>query len=211
MLGDIDTLTTPLLRQINRFGKQFTIFSLVFSALLFMFAIVIHQHDWLEALMVVVALAVGLVPEGLPAVITITLAIGVQRMAARHAIVRQLPAVETLGATSVICSDKTGTLTRNEMTARRLITAQNIATASGSGYEPLGNIKKTDGSKPGQDLRILVRIGLLCNDALLNEEEGFWHVTGDPMEGALLALAIKAGLSPTDERESTPPHRFDSL
>jgi magnesium-transporting ATPase (P-type) len=129
-------LTTPLLRQVNRFAHRFTRFAFVGAAVLFAFAVLVRGYSWDEALMAVVALAVSLVPEGLPAVITITLAIGVQRMAARNAVIRRLPAVETLGATSVICSDKTGTLTRNEMTARRLVTAGHAIFVDGSGYDP---------------------------------------------------------------------------
>ncbi|MDO5288071.1 MAG: HAD-IC family P-type ATPase [Pseudomonadota bacterium] len=210
LLGSIEAMSTPLLKQINQFGRQFTVFAIVLAAVLFVFATAVRGYGWVEALMVTVALAVGLVPEGLPAVITITLAIGVQRMAARHAIVRQLPAVETLGATSVICSDKTGTLTRNEMTCRQLITAQSQASASGNGYAPVGQVRTASGQPPGGDLLMLARVGLLCNDAALTEHSekdgqgGGWHVSGDPMEGALLALAIKAGLSPQAEHAACP-------
>lgn len=133
LIGQVETLTTPMLVQINRFGRQITWFALGLAALIFGFATLVRDYPWSEALMVVVALAVGVVPEGLPAVISITLAIGVQRMARRKALVRKLPAVETLGATSVICSDKTGTLTRNEMTARRIVTAQGEYLVEGAG------------------------------------------------------------------------------
>ena len=204
MLGAIAPLTTPLLAQINRFGRQITVVALAVAAALFVFAVMVRGYDWLDALMTVVALAVGFVPEGLPAVITITLAIGVQRMAARQAIVRQLPAVETLGATSVICSDKTGTLTRNEMTCRTLVSADSRAQASGAGYAPMGTVRQPDGSKPCADLRQLALIGLLCNDAELHESDDQWHVTGDPMEGALLALAYKAGLNAQTEHDAHP-------
>ena len=209
MLGAIEPLTTPLLRQINRFGRQLAIIALVASVLLLAFAVLVRGLHWLDALMTVVALAVGFIPEGLPAVITITLAIGVQRMAARHAIVRQLPAVETLGATSVICSDKTGTLTRNEMTCQRLITACGKAVASGTGYAPLGRVELPGSSPPGPDLLQLARAGLLCNDAALTESGGHWQVHGDPMEGALLALALKAGLNPQAEHDRHP--RLDTI
>ncbi len=190
LMQRVDALATPLLRQINRFGRQFTAVAIAAGALLFAYAIWFGGYDWLDALMVVVALAVGVVPEGLPAVITITLAIGVQRMAARNAIVRRLPAVETLGSTSVICSDKTGTLTRNEMTARRLLTVTGTHWVSGAGYAPVGQIDNAADAS----VQALALVGLGCNDARLFEQDGVWRVDGDPMEGALIALAIKAGL-----------------
>ena len=193
LLEEVAPLTTPLLRQINRFARGFTIFAFLGAAAVFAFAVTLRGYAWDEALMAVVALAVGLIPEGLPAVITITLAIGVQRMAARQAVIRRLPAVETLGATSVICSDKTGTLTRNEMTVRRVVTAEGVTLVEGAGYDPTGH-----GFAPGHVARDLLRAGLLCNDAELHP--GGWTVEGDPMEGALIAAAIKAGLDPAAER-----------
>ncbi|HRN61475.1 MAG TPA: HAD-IC family P-type ATPase, partial [Luteimonas sp.] len=138
LLGQVESLTTPLLEQIARFGKAFTLVALLAAVALFLFAVGMRGYGWLDALMVVVALAVGVIPESLPAVITITLAIGVRRMAARNAIVRRLPAVETLGATTVICSDKTGTLTRNEMTVRRIVAVEGEAAVEGVGYAPEG-------------------------------------------------------------------------
>ncbi len=202
LIGRVEQLTTPLLRQINRFGGQFTVFAFSLAAALFAYALFARGYDWVDALMLVVAVSVAVVPEGLPAVITITLALGVQRMATRNAIVRRLPAVETLGATTVICSDKTGTLTRNEMTARRLITATGQVLASGSGYAPVGRLE----SEAGADIEELVRIGLLCNDARLHEIDGHWRVDGDPMEGALIALAIKAGQEPFAGHDAHPRH-----
>ncbi len=205
LMDRVESLTTPLLRQINRFGTQFTVLAIVSGALLFAFAVLAREYEWLDALMVVVALAVGVVPEGLPAVITITLAIGVQRMAGRNAIVRRLPAVETLGSTSVICSDKTGTLTRNEMTARRLATADGEVVVGGSGYAPVGDL---DGHV-GDAVDDLVTVGLLCNDARLTEQDGHWRVDGDPMEGALISLAIKAGHEPLAGHDARP--RIDEI
>ncbi len=198
MIGEVEVVTAPLLRQINQFGRLFTFFAIGMAAVVFAFAVLVRGYAWLDALMVVVALAVGLVPEGLPAVITITLAIGVQRMAARRAAVRRLPAVETLGATSVICSDKTGTLTRNEMTVRRVVTAGGTVPVSGSGYAPEGRLE-ADGTADAARER-LVLAALLCNDAKIEARDGQWIVLGDPMEGALAALAPKAGLDEAQAR-----------
>lgn len=198
LMGTVRQLTTPLLLQIDAFGRLITWFALLSAAALFPFAMLARDYPWSEALMVVVALAVGFVPEGLPAVITITLAIGVRRMAARHAVVRRLPAVETLGATSVICSDKTGTLTKNEMTVSRAVTADSEALVSGAGYAPEGAV-----SGPDDAVRMwLLRAGLLCNDAHLREEGGHYAVLGDPMEGALITLALKAGFAPEEEHQA---------
>ncbi|MDQ0347106.1 magnesium-transporting ATPase (P-type) [Ancylobacter vacuolatus] len=206
LIANVEPLATPLLRQVDAFARRFTWLALGGSAALFLFAVAVRGYDWSEALIAVVALAVGLVPEGLPAVITVTLAIGVRRMALKHAVIRQLPAVETLGATSVICSDKTGTLTRNEMTARRLVIAKgdlvDIA-VSGIGYDPQGALSWAgEGATeaPAAAAAHLLRCGVLCNDAHLHAENGVWRAEGDPMEGALVALALKAGLSPEQER-----------
>jgi magnesium-transporting ATPase (P-type) len=206
LLDAVQSLTTPLLRQVNQFGRRFTVLSIAIAGLLFVYAITMRDMDWVDALMVVVAIAVSLVPESLPAVITITLAIGVQRMAVRHAIVRRLPAVETLGATTVICSDKTGTLTRNEMSACRVVTESARINVSGSGYTPMGVIDLPEGSEAlPANARRLIEAGLLCNDAqLLQPTPGVWKVDGDPMEGALVALAMKAGLEPGALRAGHP-------
>jgi magnesium-transporting ATPase (P-type) len=195
MLGTIETLTTPLVRQMNQFARQLTGVILVVSAIVFGYAVV-DGHDPPTAFMVMVGLAVAAIPEGLPAVMTITLAIGVQRMAARHAIIRRLPAVETLGAVSVICSDKTGTLTRNEMTVRTAVTARGIFDVTGAGYEPHGAFQQAERDLAAWEdpiLPHLARAALLCNDAVLRHTEAEWTVDGDPMEGALVAFAIKAG------------------
>ncbi len=197
LLSTVQSLTTPLLRQIARFGRQFTWIALISSVLIFLFATFVRGYPWPDALMAVVAIAVGAIPEGLPAVITITLAIGVRRMAARNAVVRRLPAVETLGATSVICTDKTGTLTRNEMTARRVVTGGHRIEVSGAGYEPEGTLTAADHDDDVGAVAAaapILRACLLCNDAEVQDKGGQWTVVGDPMEGALVTLAKKAGL-----------------
>jgi magnesium-transporting ATPase (P-type) len=224
LIGEVRSLTTPLLRQINQFGRLLTWVVFGIAALLFAFAVLMRGYGWVDAMMVVVAIAVGLIPEGLPAVITITLAIGVQRMASRNAIVRRLPAVEALGATTVICSDKTGTLTRNEMTVRRAVTPAAAFLVEGAGYRPEGAISLDRDASPGGEgeadapgLRRLAEIAALCNDSRLSHKDGNWTVEGDPMEGALVVLAMKAGLDPealrgewrrADEIPFDAAHRF---
>ena len=210
LLGSVETLTTPLLLQIERFARRCTWIVLAATVLLFAFAVVVRDFAWPDALIAVVALAVGVIPEGLPAVITITMAIGVRRMAARKAVIRKLPAIETLGATSVICTDKTGTLTRNEMTARRIDTRAHHITVSGSGYAPEGVLEAVDDDAAAiADALPLLRCGVLCNDATLGEHDGNWLVTGDPMEGALISLAHKAGLDAAHVRSEWP--RLDEI
>jgi len=212
LLQSVEPLTTPLLRQINRFAVRFTWFTLAASVLVFAFAVAVRGYGWAEALMAVVALAVGAIPEGLPAVITITLAIGVQRMAARKAVIRRLPAVETLGATSVICSDKTGTLTRNEMTARRVLAGGHEIEVGGAGYAPEGELEALGHDDDATAVAAavpLMRCALLCNDAHLRHHAGGWAVEGDPMEGALVALAMKAGLNAEHVRAEWP--RLDEI
>jgi magnesium-transporting ATPase (P-type) len=194
----------------RQFGRRFTLFSLLMAAALFVVAVMLQDYPWFDALMIVVALAVGLVPEGLPAVITITLALGVRRMGARQAIIRRLPAVETLGATTVICSDKTGTLTRNEMTVRGVVSAAGEIAIAGGGYAPQGQVTAHSGGDKAKSLaQRLARIGLLCNDARLLESAGQWRIDGDPMEGALLALAGKSGLDAAATRSMYP--RLDEV
>jgi len=207
MLESVEMLTTPLVRKMNRFAHQLALAILAVSAVVFAFAVYLRDYDTTEGFMAAVALAVAAIPEGLPAVMTITLAIGVQRMAARHAIIRRLPAVETLGSVSVICSDKTGTFTHNEMTVRSVASAEGWFEVSGIGYEPHGAIRGD-----GKDLDMtdspllleLARAALLCNDALLRRKDNDWTVDGDPMEGALLSFAMKAGLDADATRKQMP-------
>jgi magnesium-transporting ATPase (P-type) len=201
LLGEVETLTTPLLRQMNQFGNQLTAAILTLCIAVFAFAIFIRAYPAADAFMAIVGLAVAAIPEGLPAVMTITLAIGVQRMAARNAIIRQLPAVETLGSVSVICSDKTGTFTRNEMTVRSVVTPGGAIEVTGVGYAPEGEFRAhgpTLDPRTDAALSELARAAILCNDADLRKSEHGWSVDGDPMEGALVSLARKAGF----DRES---------
>jgi magnesium-transporting ATPase (P-type) len=207
LLESVDVLTTPLLQQINRFGRQFAIGILGVAVAIFGLAYLARDYGAPDAFMAVVGIAVAAIPEGLPAVMTITLAVGVRRMARRQAIIRRLPAVETLGSVSVICTDKTGTLTRNEMTVRTVVTAGDRYEVGGEGYDPRGGIS-SGGSEvdPVQraDLELVSRAALLCNDASLRLHEGSHRVEGDPMEGALVALAGKAGLDERVERGQWP-------
>ncbi len=205
LLGDVHGRATPLLEQMARFSRRFAVIAIAISALLFLVAVAWRDYAWLEALILVVALTVSLVPESMPAVITITLATGVRRMAARQAIIRRLPAVETLGATNVICTDKTGTLTRNEMTVRMVAGAGGRVAVDGAGYAPHGAIRiDAGGTTATAAAAEVARIGLLCNDARLLEEQGQWRVEGDPMEGALLAFARKMGLDEAGLRATWP-------
>jgi magnesium-transporting ATPase (P-type) len=174
-----------------------TILILLIAVMLLIFGYFVEHFEFTELFMAVVGLSVAAIPEGLPAVLTITLAVGVQVMARRNAIVRRLPAIETLGSVSVICTDKTGTLTRNEMMVTSVVTNAHIFSLEGSGYEPNGVIKLNDSATRGCDHAILDELGraaALCNDASLHEREGIWTVEGDPMEGALLAFSGKIGL-----------------
>ncbi|HET9069857.1 MAG TPA: HAD-IC family P-type ATPase, partial [Amaricoccus sp.] len=207
LIAEVETMATPLLRQIDRFARSFTRVILGGAVLLFLFAVYVRGFAWVDALMAVVALTVGVVPEGLPAVLTITMAIGVRRMAARRAVVRKLPAVETLGAVSVICTDKTGTLTRNEMMVRHVLVEGHELAVEGSGYAPEGALAAENHDDDAAAIAALAPIlacGLLCNDASLSNEGGAWTVAGDPMEGALVALAMKAGLDPAHARGAWP-------
>ena len=203
MLESAVDLDTPLTKKLGEIGKYITFGVIAVSVVILTVGVyrALGQGIALipalkETLIFAIALAVGAIPEGLPAVVTIALAIGVQRMARRNAIIRKLPAVETLGSTTVICSDKTGTLTCNEMTVTELWTPQTSARVSGIGYAPEGgfSVDGTDVEHLPDPLRELVVAATLCNDAALNEENGEWTITGDPTEAALLVAAAKDGL-----------------
>jgi magnesium-transporting ATPase (P-type) len=208
MLEQVHEVTTPLLRQIAVFSRWLTAVILLMAAGSFMLGVFWRGHAPDDMLMMVVALAASAIPEGLPAIMTITLAIGVQRMAHSNAIIRHLPAVETLGAVTVICSDKTGTLTRNEMTVQRLITAAGVYDVRGVGYAPEGSIHAGSGEavevEDAPQLALIARAALLCNDAALHHDGRDWQLDGDPTEGALLTLAMKAGLDLDAERHALP-------
>ena len=212
MLTEVQELTTPLLSQMNVFARWLTIAILALAGLVLVFGVMLRGFAPAEMFMVVVGLAVAAIPEGLPAILTVTLAIGVQRMAARNAITRRLPAVETLGSVSIICSDKTGTLTRNEMTVRSVAAGPDVFEVSGVGYEPHGGFS-LDGRETLPEHRPLLlelaRAAALCNDSALHEKAGHWIVEGDPMEGALVTAAFKAGLDPDFEAQSFP--RTDAI
>jgi magnesium-transporting ATPase (P-type) len=206
LLGEVVELQTPLTRQLNQFATRITAFILLASVLIFLFAVGVRDYAWADAFMMVVGLAVAAIPEGLPAVVTITLAVGVQRMAARQAIVRVLPAVETLGSVSTICSDKTGTLTRNEMMVQAVAVHASNYTVEGTGYGPVGALLP-EGAAVSEDDRLvqaLARAAVLCNDADVALRDGEWVAHGDPTEAALIAFARKAGLEPDTVRAEHP-------
>jgi potassium/sodium efflux P-type ATPase len=196
LLSGVEKLTTPLVTQMDVFARWLTILILLISAVLLVFGYFVSHYEFADMFMAVVGLSVAAIPEGLPAILTITLAVGVQAMARRNAIVRRLPAIETLGSVSVICTDKTGTLTRNEMMVASVLTQAGCFTLTGNGYEPKGVIRLEDADiDPRQHSALdeIARAGILCNDAELHHRDGAWSVEGDPMEGALLAFAVKAG------------------
>lgn len=207
LLAEVENVETPLLRQMAIFGRWLTAGILALAMLALAFGILVHGLPADDMFLAAVGLAVAAIPEGLPAIMTITLAIGVQRMAGRNAIIRRMPAVETLGAVTVICSDKTGTLTRNEMTVQRLISVDQEIVVSGVGYSPHGGFALGDEECDGASIPALAdiaRAAMLCNDATLHEQDGEWIVAGDPTEGALLTLAMKAGLAVNFETEELP-------
>ena len=206
LLAEIEQLTTPLVAQMDHFARWLSFLILLVSGLLLIYGYYVGHHGFSELFMAVVGLAVAAIPEGLPAVMTITLAIGVQAMARRQAIVRRLPAIEAIGSVSVICTDKTGTLTRNEMVVAAAETPAGAFQIGGEGYAPEGSI-----APPG-DLSRLALAAALCNDAALERKNAQWTVEGDPMEGALLAFAGKVGGDHPAQRLDAIPfdsrHRF---
>ncbi|MEC5324923.1 cation-transporting P-type ATPase [Aurantimonas sp. A3-2-R12] len=216
MLSDVKTLATPLVEQMDAFARWLTVFILLIAGSLLAYGYFVGHLPFPELFMAVVGLSVAAIPEGLPAVLTITLAVGVQTMARRNAIVRRLPAIETLGSVSVICSDKTGTLTRNEMMATTLAAAEHVYSVGGNGYAPEGAVRWRDADASPIEHAVLMefaRAAALCNDAVLYGAQDIWRVEGDPMEGALMALAGKitrAGHLPFREWSRTDAIPFDA-
>jgi len=210
LLSEVSALETPLLRQIKKFGYTITAVIAVVTVLIFAYGKWVMGMDFVELFQAIVGIAVSTIPEGLPTLITVTLAIGVQRMAQRHAIIRRLPAVETLGSVSRICSDKTGTLTLMEMMVVSAVTAESAFQVTGDGYAPAGEIKK-DGTVAGDEpvLTLMGRVSMLCNDAELFQRDGAWKVEGDPTEGALYPFAIKLGMDRQAEQAAFP--RIDAI
>ena len=197
---------TPLQKRLERFAKLVGVIVVAFSVTVFLLGI-LRGEKLSEMFMVAVATAVSAIPEGLPVAVTIAMAIGVARMARRHAIIRKLPAVETLGSTTVIASDKTGTLTRNEMTVRLIYDGEHTYELTGSGYEPRGEIlrdKLPVNTRELERLQQTLRIGLLCNESNLYQEDDSWKIDGDPTEGALVVSAVKAGLTAEEEERLHP-------
>jgi calcium-translocating P-type ATPase len=206
LLAGVEQLTTPLVAQIDHFARWLSFLIIMVAGLLLVWGYYVGHMPFADLFMAVVGVAVAAIPEGLPAVMTITLAIGVQAMARRNAIVRRLPAIEAIGSVSVICTDKTGTLTRNEMVVAAAETPDGAFDIDGEGYAPTGTII------PAGDLLRLARAAALCNDAALHCKDGVWTVEGDPMEGALLAFARKVGGDHAARRLDAIPfdsrHRF---
>ena len=207
MIAQVDKLTSPLLRQMTIFGRWLTLVILLLATGIFVYGLLLHDYPINEMFMAAISMAIAAIPEGLPAIMTITLALGVQNMARRNAIVRHLPAVEALGAVTVICTDKTGTLTRNEMTVQSVMTADDQFQVSGVGYAPTGGFSRNGKEIPVTDypdMLDMFRAGMLCNEASLRQQDGTWGIHGDPTEAALITLAMKATVDPAMERKTLP-------
>ncbi|MBA3923090.1 MAG: cation-translocating P-type ATPase, partial [Nostocaceae cyanobacterium] len=208
MLQAVENEPTPLQQRMTQLGNVLVIGSLILVAIVIVIGVIEARgfsniQDLLE---VSLSMAVAVVPEGLPAVITVTLALGTQRMVRRHALIRKLPAVETLGSVTTICSDKTGTLTQNKMVVKSVYTNDHFS-ITGEGYEPTGEFCRSESKINTSDypeLQTLLTACILCNDSVLQKESGEWAILGDPTEGALLSLAGKAGLTKDDWESKMP-------
>ena len=210
-VAQVEKVETPLEKRTAEIGKWLGIISLVICLLIVVISIVregltpggrITIPFLIQLVMFAIALAVAAVPEALAAIVTGSLAIGMHQMAKKNALIRKMPAVETLGCTTVICSDKTGTLTKGEMTVRKVFASGRMSEVGGAGYAPKGEFKGAGAASPLADktLDLLLKSGVLCNDASLDEKEGKWFVKGDPTEGSLIVAAAKAGLNTVELR-----------
>jgi len=208
---------TPLQKRLDRFAKKIAKVVLVLSLIIFVLEVFAEEalikgitsliSATIDAFMTSIALAISVVPEGLPAIVTISLALGAREFAKRNAIIRRLSSAESLGATTVICSDKTGTLTKGEMTVRRIYNSGKIIEVAGVGYEPTGEFRGSSNSlnpRDDKDLSFLLTIGALCNNASLQNDNGTWRIMGDPTEGALIVAAAKAGLERAELEQQYP-------
>nr|WP_321274243.1 cation-transporting P-type ATPase [uncultured Vibrio sp.] len=207
LVSRVKPATTPLLKQIAQFSRWLTAGILIVAVATFSYGLLIQGYPITDMFLAAISLAVAAIPEGLPAIMTITLAIGVERMAKRNAIIRRLPAVETLGAVTVICTDKTGTLTRNEMTVQKIITSNYQFEIGGTGYDPHGGVTVNQKSIYPEQYPFLIqatRASVLCNDACIKLHDDKWQIQGDPMEGALLIAGMKAGIDIETETKSFP-------
>jgi Ca2+-transporting ATPase len=204
MLQEVETAKTPLQKNLDQVGKNLAKAAGVIVTIIVALGL-FRGQPFLDMVIFGIALAVAVVPEALPAVVTISLAIGVQRMVKRHALIRRLPIVETLGCISVICSDKTGTLTKDEMTIRKIFVSGQFYDVAGSGYDPAGNFSlKGQEIQPPQDMAVLLRAAVLASDAYLIKEDGRWEIKGDPTEGALVVAAAKAGIDKAPLEKESP-------
>lgn len=208
MLESYEDQETPLQKKLNKLGEILGLASLFVCGIVFILGI-LRGIPLIDMFMTAVSLAVAAIPEGLPAIVTIVLAMGMQRMVKQHAIIKKLHAVETLGSTTVICSDKTGTLTQNEMTVKEIYIGGKLYSVSGEGYDPKGDFILNDSKvspNMDNDLKFLLTTGALCNDAKLvkNEDDNSWQILGDPTEGALIVAAAKAGILKKDLNNTMP-------
>lgn len=196
MIEEAKEEPTPLQRKLEFLGKWIAILILLICLVVFILGIT-RGGNILDTFILAVSLAVAAIPEGLPAVVTISLALGVERMIKRNALMRKLPSVEALGSTTIICSDKTGTLTKNEMTVKKIFANHKIVEVSGTGYNPEGNLSEN----PGE---MILKIGVLCNNSKLVKEKGGWQIYGDPTEGCLITVARKTGLNEDSLNKKAP-------
>ena len=211
MLDEVEAAETPLTRSMSRFSSMLAVGAVLLAALMIAVSVIIYGTSWGEVLMSAIGFAVAAIPEGLPAVMAITLALGVQKMAARNAITRRLTSVETLGSVTTVCTDKTGTLTRNEMTVRAVHTRNHTYEVTGTGYAPEGRLLLDDEvvTPDGHlDLARMAQVAAYANDAGVEKRDGRWVLTGEPTDGGLRTFALKAGVDDTARRIAEVP--FDS-